>query len=176
MKKVNNTCWSIHTSAQNVLHLKHACKLLLDIQNRKYVFFPGFVLNGSANFCKEAMEKWIPSVCLPCTHCVHTHVNLCECAVHPSMLMDVFVFCFSLFCRCMCVCACVCLFCLCEFCKLFTALAVSIHCWWQWKVCLIVAVPQWKFNSAPFHRKTLPWSHHIAHVPLGCSFGGIRQQ
>lgn len=64
--------------------------------------------------------------------------------------------------------------CLCEFCKLFTALAVSVHCWWQWKVCLIVVVPQWKFNSAPFHWKKPPAepSHHT-HVPLGFSFGGV---
>lgn len=91
------------------------------------------------------VENWIPFVCLPDAHWAHTCVNLCECAVHPSMHTWVYLF-FRVR---------VCLrsrlpVCLCEFCKLFTALAVSIHCWWQWKVCLIVVVLQWKFNSAPF--------------------------
>lgn len=42
---------------------------------------------------------------------------------------------------------------------------MSVHCWWQWKVCLIVAVLQWKFNSAPFCSKNL-----ITHTHAGGAF------
>lgn len=88
---------------------------------------------------------------------------MCERAVHPPICICFF--------RCLCV--------LrsrhpvCEFCKLFTALAVSVHCWWQWKVCLIVVVLQWKFNSAPFHKKKkkkkAPPTEPSHHTLLGSS-------
>lgn len=53
-----------------------------------------------------------------------------------------------------CICfACACLHSrhpVCEFCKLFRELAVSLHCWWQWKICLTGAAFWWKLISAPF--------------------------
>lgn len=53
-----------------------------------------------------------------------------------------------------CICfACACLHSrhpVCEFCKLFRELAVSLYCWWQWKICLTGAAFWWKLISAPF--------------------------
>lgn len=62
----------------------------------------------------------------------------------------------------------------CEFCNLFTALAVSLYCWWEWKICLTVVAFQWKFTSAPFcfakkKKKTGVETHHTsAGFSLGC--------
>lgn len=71
---------------------------------------------------------------------VHAHLFVCKCVrVHQSMG-----------CRRAHVCVLRSHHPVCEFCNLFTALAVSLYCWWEWKICLTVVAFQWKFTSAPF--------------------------
>lgn len=132
-------------------------------RNQTFFFFYDFCFSRPIKRL-QCLSKIRLRVCVSAVHTVSTH--LCKLVQVPCASTPAHG-CISSFQR-MCVCARVCLVCLCEFCKLFTALAVSLHCWWQWKVCLIVVVLQWKFNSAPFHCKNLPWSlSHHTHMPLG---------
>lgn len=144
-----------HTSAQNALKFKHGCKGRAIEEKAKFLLFcfprTTKLMQRRSNAEKE-LWKIEFLLCVYRAHTLCTHL----CKLVQVCCASIRAYGHTCFLRCMCVCVFVCLrsrrpVCLCEFCKLFTALAVSIHCWWQWKVCLIVVVPQWKFNSAPFH-------------------------
>ena len=78
----------------------------------------------------------------------------CECAVHPSLHLY----------GCICffdACVFTCLHSrhpVCEFSKLFTALAVSIHCWWQMESMSHCGSASLEIQFSTFPLKIVPWS------------------